>query len=461
MWSVYLTFNVVLCVATIVLLLAARVFRNVRSLTLLSWHYWGLLFVAAAFAFQSWLPIHCIGESVLQSWIPHDPFSIDSPHRGDVSYSSTRIGSFTGATAQQLLVWIGISLGAWIAAHYTMDAYKVHRIRRCAQLVRRIGRVCIWVAEEPSTPFSYWAWGKAHVVLPTLLVAKPHLYKLAIAHELQHHRQKDTVWLYAAAALRILCSLNPAAHLWSSRVSRLQEFACDEQMLLRRQWSISSYSNGLLETAMAVKHSRQFACTNSLLGINDSPTLKRRIQSMLQSRTAAPSIILRRSLGGCFLLSLGAVASIANAWVGEHRADDAASNSDATTTSAPVPEGTLVAAFEPAVDSYARTRKHDGIDIAAPTGTLVNAHRDGIVLEVRERKGCGLSVRVRHDANMQSLYCNLAELRVRVGDRVTHGQPLAELADLGPNMQSHLHLEIEIGGHKVDPAEWVSVSESR
>ena len=177
---------------------------------------------------------------------------------------------------------------------------------------------------------------------------------------------------------------------------------------------------------------------------------------MLKSRTLAVPTLLRTSLGVCFFLGLGAVATIAHAWVG-HTSD--ATPSGTVKTAALVRGGIVVALFEESKGDTARPRKHAGIDIAAPIGAVVNAHLDGTLLEARERKGCGLSLRLEHADNMRSLYCNLADLRVRVGDKVTEGQPLAELADLGPDLRSHLHLEIEIDGRKVDPAQWISVSE--
>ena len=49
------------------------------------------------------------------------------------------------------------------------------------------------------------------------------------------NRQRDTRWVYAMWALRIVCAPNPAIHFWNKTLSEIQEFACDETLVDQRK----------------------------------------------------------------------------------------------------------------------------------------------------------------------------------------------------------------------------------
>ncbi len=66
--------------------------------------------------------------------------------------------------------------------------------------------------------------------LPDYLIANPVSLRLALAHELQHHRQRDTIWSYAFLFCRSVCFFNPFVHLWMRWIGEIQEFACDEAL---------------------------------------------------------------------------------------------------------------------------------------------------------------------------------------------------------------------------------------
>jgi murein DD-endopeptidase MepM/ murein hydrolase activator NlpD len=96
--------------------------------------------------------------------------------------------------------------------------------------------------------------------------------------------------------------------------------------------------------------------------------------------------------------------------------------------------------------------KHQGIDIAAQPGTPVLAYAAGVIEAQATDKTGNRYLRVRHaGADSTSLYFNLADVRVSVGDIVNAGTPLAVVAIAPAGRKAHLHFEVVLGGAKVDP----------
>lgn len=125
-------------------------------------------------------------------------------------------------------------------------------------------------------------------------------------------------------------------------------------------------------------------------------------------------------------------------------------------TAAPIKDGRLVSSFGPKTDQRTMVRNdHGGIDIAAPAGTPVHAFSAGEVIESGKRKGCNTFVRLQHANQMRTLYCNLANVRVELGESVAHDHTLGAVAVPSTGSQAHLHFELEIAGKKVDPTQYL------
>jgi len=125
-------------------------------------------------------------------------------------------------------------------------------------LVHRIGRVEIRVSDKDAVAFSARLPARALVVLPSALKGSPE-FQITLKHELQHHRQRDTAWLYLYEILKVLFFLNPAVHLLSRRVDELQELACDETLLGRHDISPQDYGRCLLRAMRARAHGMSMA----------------------------------------------------------------------------------------------------------------------------------------------------------------------------------------------------------
>ena len=95
-------------------------------------------------------------------------------------------------------------------------------------------------------------------------------------------------------------------------------------------------------------------------------------------------------------------------------------------------------------------RMHEGIDLAAPAGTPIQAAASGRVTFAGWQRGYGLIVIIDHGAFITK-YAHNTENLVRVGDEVLRGQPIAKVGRTGNATGNHLHFELVLDGKAVDP----------
>lgn len=98
---------------------------------------------------------------------------------------------------------------------------------------------------------------------------------------------------------------------------------------------------------------------------------------------------------------------------------------------------------------------HSGIDIANANGTPILAVEDGVVIDSGPAQGYGNWIRILHNDGAVSVYGHMQSLDVAVGDRVTAGQKIAGMGNMGFSTGTHLHFEIHPDGtNPVDPVPW-------
>jgi murein DD-endopeptidase MepM/ murein hydrolase activator NlpD len=99
---------------------------------------------------------------------------------------------------------------------------------------------------------------------------------------------------------------------------------------------------------------------------------------------------------------------------------------------------------------------HKGLDIAAPIGTPIHVPLGGEVIDSGPASGFGLWVRVRHDDGTITTYGHINRSLVRVGQRVTAGQEIAESGNRGQSTGPHLHVQVETpAGVTINPRPWL------
>ncbi len=228
--------------------------------------------------------------------------------------SSLQIGADRSFQILMALVAISLLLGIGKLA---VDIKRLREILRGAYVIRRIGRVRVAVSGRIRVPFSAWFFG-AWVLLPTDLISDSSAVRISILHELQHHRQKDTLWIYAIQILKALLFLNPLMWIWEKQISEIQECACDENIINRGKASRGEYAHQLIAIAEnAVQRKEQLVCAAGLAFLNDRHSLSRRMESMFQEKSYQRK--LSWALGLALVISLTGTAMAAKQIVGDRR----------------------------------------------------------------------------------------------------------------------------------------------
>ena len=106
-------------------------------------------------------------------------------------------------------------------------------------------------------------------------------------------------------------------------------------------------------------------------------------------------------------------------------------------------------------------RVHNGIDLAAETGSDVFAAADGEVYTVFEDDSYGYTVVIRHADGYTTRYASLSQtIPVSAGDAVTMGQTIGYASDsaiVESAMGSHVHFSVTCYDEPMDPAEFFSL----
>lgn len=93
-----------------------------------------------------------------------------------------------------------------------------------------------------------------------------------------------------------------------------------------------------------------------------------------------------------------------------------------------------------------------GIDISASPGTPVSAAAAGSVISVSKKTDGASFVIVRHPDNVNTVYLNVADIGVSVGDAVSRGQQIGRVA---PGDVGFLHFEVRKGLDSTDPMSYL------
>ncbi|MEO0078817.1 MAG: M23 family metallopeptidase [candidate division WOR-3 bacterium] len=121
----------------------------------------------------------------------------------------------------------------------------------------------------------------------------------------------------------------------------------------------------------------------------------------------------------------------------------------------PVP-GWVTSGFGFRCDPFTgRRTMHEGIDIVAPTGSMVVASADGRVVYAGWKSGWGRVVEIDHGFGVRTFYGHCRSLKVNVGDRVTRGQMIATVGSSGRATGVHLHYGVMVNGCWVNPRNYI------
>jgi murein DD-endopeptidase MepM/ murein hydrolase activator NlpD len=103
--------------------------------------------------------------------------------------------------------------------------------------------------------------------------------------------------------------------------------------------------------------------------------------------------------------------------------------------------------------------KNEGINIAVPEGTNIQAAESGVVAYAgNELKGYGNLVLVRHAGGYVTAYAHASQLMVKRGDTVKRGDVIAKAGQTGAVQSPQLHFEVRKGATALDPNKFLASS---
>ena len=103
--------------------------------------------------------------------------------------------------------------------------------------------------------------------------------------------------------------------------------------------------------------------------------------------------------------------------------------------------------------------KNEGINIAVPEGTNIQAAEGGVVAYAgNELKGYGNLVLVRHPGGYVTAYAHASQLLVKRGDIVKRGTVIAKAGQTGAVQSPQLHFEVRKGATALDPNKFLTSS---
>lgn len=103
-----------------------------------------------------------------------------------------------------------------------------------------------------------------------------------------------------------------------------------------------------------------------------------------------------------------------------------------------------------------RGRRHTGIDYEGDWGQSVGASMDGTIAFAGVKRGYGNLIVVDHGRGVSTYYAHLSSMYVAEGQAVKARQIIGAIGSTGRSSGPHLHYEVRIDGHPINPTSLIS-----
>ncbi|MDC7242001.1 MAG: M23 family metallopeptidase [Spirochaetales bacterium] len=99
---------------------------------------------------------------------------------------------------------------------------------------------------------------------------------------------------------------------------------------------------------------------------------------------------------------------------------------------------------------------HNGVDMAAPTGTEILTPLEGKVVMAEFRILTGYTIVLEHMPGVYTLYYHMDSINVELGDTLIQGDLMGTVGSTGLVTGPHLHWEMRVNTIPVDPSKYLS-----
>ncbi|KGJ90507.1 M23/M56 family metallopeptidase [Thalassotalea sp. ND16A] len=424
--------------------------------------YW---FFAYLLCFLSLFPIALISFDSDHLYVLKDLITLNQQHL--VIHASTENyipnDNFEASVFIQLILALIVISTLRALSIFTLRSYRVIALIKDAEQVSYIQgmsdsqrqelesrRIKVMISAD-APPLAYGFFSK-YILLPhTIEGMTPEHKQMLIEHELQHHRKHDTKKVILLRFLTGLFWFNPFIHHLEKRFMLSMETNCDKEVVKSLAVDSAEYAKSLIRCLRICQHSNSsrltayFSSPNSL-----QEELEMRVRKVMV-KIQQVNCFTHLQVFAFFLVNMSLAILIKS---GFFILDFSAADEGQM----PISAGYISFDY-----SESKHDPHFGIDIQAPSGVEVKASFTGRVIIADNSsldKGFGVTVLIEHKDNTTSLYANLNQLVVDVGQIVRAGDVIGTLGDtLGQdtsnNVTPHLHFEISISGKHVNPNQYL------
>jgi murein DD-endopeptidase MepM/ murein hydrolase activator NlpD len=99
------------------------------------------------------------------------------------------------------------------------------------------------------------------------------------------------------------------------------------------------------------------------------------------------------------------------------------------------------------------SKMHEGVDFGAPTGTPIRAAGSGTIDVAGRHGGYGNTIVIEHNSRFKTLYAHMSRFAagITTGTHVNQGQIIGYVGTTGRSTGPHLHFEVRVADHPVNP----------
>jgi len=195
---------------------------------------------------------------------------------------------------------LGVALAVFFLGGFSVLSLRVltsgvqlRNLIRSSYKWRQFGNVQLRLSDSIQVPFSTRSPWHRFIVIPTKMLENSNDLRMVLAHEFQHIRQRDVEWEIGLETLKPLFFWNPAFVIWKRSMGHLRELACDQQILLRRDFNAEAYCDCLLRVCRDGIRSRSHRFVPNVAFVridrlpfssNSARFLRHRVTSMLSAK---------------------------------------------------------------------------------------------------------------------------------------------------------------------------------